>query len=431
MHIAYMTSEFMTEKLHGGLATYLDNIAGVMSGHGHRVTIITLSDMEGRIPYSANIEVVRVKGISRHNAEEEIGKGVDALINSWNMLRTLKKENRKNRIDIVQTANYRAIGFFRSHYIPTIIRASSDSAFLRNAELFEFDYDRTLKEKKLEDILELWCVKHADAAYAPSYFCASVIGKRSGRKLSVIESPYFYKECNVDVSIYREKLADKKYILFNSSLSRLKGTHVGIYAAEKLLKKFPDLYMVYAGYDCGLRQKDGNMQSVSDILSRQNKQYGGRVIYLGNLSHEQLFPVIQGAFACALPSRVDNLPNSCIETMALGGIVIGTYGASFEQLLTNKVNGLLFQRDSERAFIKSVEYLINMTENERIQMKRKAVDSIDRLEPDRIYNQLMLFYGNTIKNFPKKQKLGGWLGAKFDKCYHTCLQCKSIFGRLP
>ena len=31
MHIAYITSEFVTERLHGGLATYLDNITTIMS----------------------------------------------------------------------------------------------------------------------------------------------------------------------------------------------------------------------------------------------------------------------------------------------------------------------------------------------------------------------------------------------------------------
>lgn len=398
MHIAYITSEFMTEKLHGGLATYLDNISAVMSEHGHEVTIITLSDRAGRISYKKGIEVVRVPETFVQSAEGVIGKAKDELMNSWNMSRALWQENRIKAIDIVQTANYRAIGFFRNYRIPTVIRASSDSAFWRNAEQFAFDYDRTLKEKTLEDYLELWCVKHADAVYAPSRFCASVIGKRSRRKLSVIESPYFNRECKTDDSVYREKLAGKKYILFNSSLSRLKGTHIGIEAAEKLLKKYPDLYLVYAGYDCGLRQKDGNIQKVSNILAGQNKQYEGRVIYLGCLSHEELFPVIQRALACALPSRVDNLPNSAIEAMALESIVIGTYGASFEQLIRNKENGLLFQRDSVNAFVQAVDYLLNLSEDERIQMGKKAADSMERLEPEQVYQRLISFYENTIRN---------------------------------
>lgn len=403
MHIAYMTSEFMTEKLHGGLATYLANIAAIMSKHGHKVTIFTLSDRSGRLPYGNNIEVVRVPAVSLHSTAETFRLGIDSLCNSWNLLRALQQENRKNKIDIVQTANYRAIGFFRSYRIPTIIRASSDSAFLRNAEQFEFDYDKTLQEKKLEDRLELWCVKHADATFAPSRFCASVIGIRSGRKLTVIESPYFSKECEMDASVYQEKLAHKKYLLFNSSLSRLKGTHIGIQAAEKLLDKYPDLHMVYAGYNCGLRQQDGNVQSISDILKRQNRKYDGRVIYLGRLSHEKLFPIVQNALACVLPSRVDNLPNSCIEAMALGSIVIGTHGASFEQLIKNKESGLLIKRDSVNSFIHAVDYLMNMSEDEKSRMKKEAIISIRRLEPEKVYAQIFPFYEKTIEEFKNRK----------------------------
>lgn len=404
MHIAYLTSEFMTEKLHGGLATYLGNIVSVMAEHGHKVTVITLSNCSEKIYYGRNIEVIRVREVSSNGVQGMLERAKNSLVNSWDLAEALWNENRNNKIDIVQTANYRAIGFFRNYRIPTVVRASSDSALWRNAERFAFDYERTLKEKTLEDYLELWCVKRADAAYAPSRFCASVIGQRSRRKLFVIESPYFNRECKVDDSVYREKLAGKKYILFNSSLSRLKGTHIGIESAEKLLRKYPDLYMVYAGLDCGLQQQDRNIQKVSNILARQNKQYEGRVIYLGCLSHEKLFPVIQKALACALPSRVDNLPNSCIEAMAFGKVVIGTYGASFEQLIQNKENGLLFQRDSVNAFIQAVDYLMNLPEDERIQMEKKAANSMNRLEPEQVYQRLILFYENTVRNF-KKQKM--------------------------
>lgn len=55
MHIAYLTSEFMTEKWHGGLAAYLDNITSIMSENGHDVTIITLS--EKKIGYTIVIKL--------------------------------------------------------------------------------------------------------------------------------------------------------------------------------------------------------------------------------------------------------------------------------------------------------------------------------------------------------------------------------------
>lgn len=396
MHIAYITSEFVTERLHGGLATYLCNIATIMAQHGHRVTIITLSEKEGRLLYDKNIEIIRVPAISI-NTMDSFSQGIYMIYNSLKLYRTLCQEDKRQKINIVQAANFQAVGFFKNRRIPTVVRASSDSSLMRNAKKVGFNYDEALREKTLEDRLELWCVKWADAAFAPSQFCASVIEKRCGRKLEVIESPYMSKIEETDDYIYQEKLLNKKYLLFNSSLSRLKGTHVGIDATESLLGKYPDLYIVYVGYDYGLSQKDGNTQRLSLILERQNKRYDGRVIYLKHLAHKDLFPIVKNALACVLPSRVDNLPNSCIEAMALGNIVIGTYGASFEQLIRNKENGLLIKRDSSVALIKAVEWLMNLSESDRTQMRKRASDIVGRLSPDKVYDEMITFYKKVIK----------------------------------
>lgn len=393
MHIAYITTEFITEKAHGGLATYIYNIAKIMREQGHEVTIFTLSDREGKINYE-NLHVVRVKRINIRSAD--MGDIIARLLNSWTIYIALKREKLKRQIDIVQMANYQAIGFFRDFSIPTVVRVSSDSALCRNAEKIEFNYDYALEEKTLEDYLELWCVKCADFAFAPSRFCARVVSNRARTKISVIESPYPNLTCEMDDSIYQERLLHKKYILFNSSLSRLKGTHIGIEATGKLLEKYPDLHIVYTGNDYGLSQKNGGVQSVAEIVRRQNRKYNGRVMYLGSISKEKLFPLIRNAFACILPSRVDNLPNSCIEVMSLGGIVIGTYGASFEQLITNKENGLLIQRDSSKALIKALDYLMSLQRSEYLKIGIRAMKTIERLSPQRVYTEMINMYNNVI-----------------------------------
>ncbi len=402
MHIAYLTSEFMTEKWHGGLAAYLDNITSIMSANGHDVTIITLSEENDRVHYHDKVEVVRVRANTVRDAKDNFGHGIDLIRNSWKIYKVLLQENKKKRIDIVQAANFQAVGFFRNYHIPTVVRTSSEASLWRNAAKFDFDYDNALKEWTFENYLENWCVKKADACFAPSHFCASAIQKKSKREISVVESPYFLRKYVEDESVYKNKLEHKKYLLFNSSLSRLKGTHVGIEATKRIMEKYSDLYMVYAGYDYGLSQKDGSVQKVTDILKRQNKRYEGRVIYLGHLTQDKLFPIIRNSLACVLPSRVDNLPNSCIEAMALGSIVIGTYGASFEQLIKNKKNGLLIKRDSTTAFIKAVDYLMEIRDEERKDMRTSAMLTLERLQAQKVYNEMISFYEKAIVKHRKK-----------------------------
>lgn len=400
MHIVYITNEFVTEKHFGGLATYLDNITNIMSEHGHRVTVITLSDRNQIVQYKKNITVMRVETKISSKALSDFGQALLQYNNSWRVYKILQELHSSEKVDIVQTANYKAVGVFRDFNIPTVVRASSDSACWRNANNVTFDISETMMEQKWVDRLELLCIKIADSAFAPSKCCANIIGKRSGKKIKVIESPY--KSCLIleDDTMYKRRLLDKKYLLFNSSLSMLKGTHLGIKATDEIMKKYPELYMVYAGIDYGLA---GSKKCIADILEEQNRQYGGRVIYLNKLKHEQLFPIIRHAYACLLPSRIDNLPNSCIEDMALGKIVIGTYGASFEQLIKNKKNGLLIKRDSKKALIKAVDYLMNMTEEQYIKMGEMAQETVERLSPDIVYKKMKTYYENVIEHFNLKK----------------------------
>ena len=91
--------------------------------------------------------------------------------------------------------------------------------------------------------------------------------------------------------------------------------------------------------------------------------------------------------------------------MAQGKAVIGTYGASFEQLIKNKENGLLIQRDSVKALVRAVGYLMAMSEQERWEMGMRAKETVTRLSPENIYEQVMKYYRNVIKNFSNKGHL--------------------------
>ncbi len=416
-HIVYLTNEFITDREYkhvGGLATYLDNITSIMINKGHQVTVIVLSEKNEIFYYRETIRVILIKTKFQNEyvwlARRKSRKGAlfqylfdlfltfMALVNSLQMYAALKKLLAKEPADIIHVASCRAVGFFRTYKVPTVLRASCDSAYWREACFPDFDYDRTIFIKNWMDKAELFCMRRADAAFAPSRCCANILAKRAGRPFSVIESPFRQHVIQTDDSVYKEQLRGKKYLLFNSTLSMLKGTHLGIRVAGRILEKYPDLYFVYAGTDNGIVPG----QKAEDVLKEQSRRYQGRVIYLHKLDQEQLFPVIENSFACVLPSRIDNLPNSCIEAMALEKVVIGTYGASFEQLIKNKENGLLIQRDSVNALANAIDYLMQLTEWERLEMGRKAKKAIARLDPDIIYIQLMEYYETVMEDFKQK-----------------------------
>lgn len=72
-----------------------------------------------------------------------------------------------------------------------------------------------------------------------------------------------------------------------------------------------------------------------------------------------------------LPSRLDNFPNTCIEAMALGKVVVGTYKTSFEQLIDPNVSGLLCEHSNPQSLIKSINDGLLMNEGEKEIMGEK------------------------------------------------------------
>lgn len=388
MHVVYLTSEYITEKRVGGLGVYLSNVAYIFKSKGHKVHVITLSDVNGVTSDRNGVEVVRVKRSDHKN------NAIKYVIDSFRIRKALDGLASVEKIDIVQAANYHAVGLVRRHDIPTIVRVSSDGALLRNARKKQFDFDKAIRDKNFEDSLENISVRIADKAFAPSYFCAEVIGERTKKCIDVIESPYLEKLVDENPILFEKYLKNKQYIIYNNTINWLKGAGLLISATDELMKKYPELMIVYAGNDDCYEYCDGLTHAA--FIARQNRLYGGRVKYLGRLNRARLFPLVRNSIACVIPSRVDNLPNSCIEAMSLKTVVIGTKGASFEQLITDGVSGFLIQRDSKESLIDAISRAISLSKEERNQITSNACEVLGRLTSDRIYSELFEYYNSAI-----------------------------------
>jgi glycosyltransferase involved in cell wall biosynthesis len=70
-------------------------------------------------------------------------------------------------------------------------------------------------------------------------------------------------------------------------------------------------------------------------------EQAGQVRWLGYLPKPQLYRVLKQAEAVVIPSRVDNLPNTLIESLLLNVPVIGSRGASIDELIEPGISGEL------------------------------------------------------------------------------------------
>lgn len=223
-----------------------------------------------------------------------------------------------------------------------------------------------------------------------SYIVADKFGNAIGRKVDVIETPFVLEVDEMDDSVYKSLLEGKKYVLFFGSLVEHKGICTIAESIYEILLNNPDLYFVLIG--------NGDLHWIYDI--RQNgKEYAERILYHPAIGFSQLVPVIKNAEAVVLPSLMENFSNACVETMALGQIVLGCEGASFEQLITDGKNGALCKIGDSDSFVKKVNEILGYSENQKWNMRKNAKETLERLNPEIVTKHLLEYYEKVVNEY--------------------------------
>lgn len=413
MHIAIATTEFITEKNTGaGLASYTANLARLLRDHGHMISIFILGPEDKEIPFEEDIMVYRIHyetqpAIIKKIKSARFNRYFTVLWNlfakSWYINRKMKRVDKVRKIDLAHYPHSESLGLFRHKKIPTVIFLACYQPLVRCAYKEDFVYEKCIDSLNLEEWLQIAAIKRVDAVYAPSRNVARLTERKAKREISIIEAPFYFKGSRIDNSIYMQFLSDKKYFMFYGTLNYLKGVHVIASILNQFFENYPDYYFIFVGRSSTVMLQGNGMDAVEYVYAAA-PQHRDKIVYYSFINNkEQLYALIKHAKAVVLPSRVDNLPNACIESMALGQIVIGTDGASFEQLIEDGYNGFLIERENSSQLYEKMVQVINMSEQKADLMRTRASKSVERLYPDNIYEQMMAFY-QSVKELKQKGK---------------------------
>ena len=121
-----------------------------------------------------------------------------------------------------------------------------------------------------------------------------------------------------------------------------------------------------------------------------------RLVFIGQTPHEQLYPIIAGARLVVLPSLIDNLPNTCLEAMALGRPVIGTIGASFDEVLTEGETGFLVPAGDVKAL--ATKICEAWTHPRLDEIGRAAKLKAEEFAPERRVHDLLTYYRDILNS---------------------------------
>jgi len=406
MKIVYVTPEYIDEKclkpFDGGLASYLNKITQLLAGKGHEIVVLMPNAKEAKTVDYKGVRVIfehsQFKKTILHRLvwpflSRKTKQKLKSEVCYQTIHKVLQKENSKEPIDIIQYASYLAMGKYPEKNIPSCVRLSS------YAKLWQKNYNYSDPQEIENEIVQF---QNARFIYGPSKYIADYIKQDLNltKEIRIIETPFVPYVGEEDSSVYEDlnkQIQGCPYLLFFGSIGLLKGAQELADSMPSILEKYPDLHLVLVGKEVLI---DG--KSPTKIIQARAGVNASRVIRLSRQGHATLFPLIRHAKAVLLPSRVDNLPNTCIEAMGLKKVVIGARGASFEQLLEDDVSGLLCQAGDAKSIEVAVDRLMALSDKQIQKMTEKAYERSLTLSMDAIVPQVLDYYRYVIQNWRQK-----------------------------
>ncbi len=371
-----------------GFPNYLYRVSLSLIQLGHKPIILASGRWDAhRVEQGIEIWTVRVTGIGNCKLQS-LDYAVNALHKGYILNKKIKKMLRKKQIDVIQFTSLQGLAIFYHENIPAVLRLSSyaKTAFAT----FQTYSPRTVK---VMAFLERYSAKNCKAVFAPCRMNAEIFGYDCNRKVKVIETPFVNDIQEYDNKYIENILKGKKYVLFFGALYAEKGILIISEILEKFLRENKEYFFVFIG---NTWHSEG--EQFVQLLKRKAGKYVDRVLIWNALPHKQLYPVIMQADFVVLPSLMENLSNACIEAMYFRRVVIGTNGASFEQLIEHGENGLLCKIGDSEDLLEKMQIAVHMDKNEKFQMGIKAKRRISRLKPEYVVKQLIQLYQYVIRN---------------------------------
>jgi glycosyltransferase involved in cell wall biosynthesis len=399
MRIAFITPEFVTEPSYsGGLANYLGRVTVALAEQGHEVHVLTRSQQN---------ETIKFQGVTVHRIvplwdQKMILDHIDPIVPkdfynayqdlkaAWCLWRRWLSIQQQIDFDLVQVANVMAVGlFFRwERHVPVVTRLSNYRPI--------WDIAAGIKPTlgvRLRWFVEKLAVKGTQWLYAPTYFVAGQVQKQYGiPQVDVIETPFFPEQPIQDLSLFEEVVYGTSYLLYFGKMTQMKGVHILVEALSHLLNVYPEMHMCFIGGSAAAPTG----QPMDEYISERLHSFGDRVKILPPIRHDKLYPFIHHAKAVILPSLIDNLPNTCLEAMGLGKVVVATTGSCFEQVIENGISGILVAPGDSLALVNGIRKAWELNEVERTEMETQAQKSIAKLHPSHAIPCLIQYYQTVV-----------------------------------
>jgi glycosyltransferase involved in cell wall biosynthesis len=251
--------------------------------------------------------------------------------------------------------------------------------------------------------IELISLRESQGLYAPSSMLGKLVRQYEPLEVDHVPPPFARINLEVDESLFLEVTRGHPYLLFFGTLSRLKGIDFISHNLERILDENPGIHFVFVG-------RFGNQEA----LRRSAGRHSNRVHRVDAVRKHQLLPFVRAARAVVIPSCIDNLPNTCLESMAEGRAVLTTSTSGFVGVIEDGRNGYLCDFGDDERFCSQIRRILSLGEEELKVVGNRARRTVESLfDAEENTSQLVRYYEEILEATREKSRLeygrGKWV----------------------
>ena len=389
MNILFLSKDYPPDLV-GGVGVYVKEASQALVRMSHNVFVIT-GTQDREVEYiDQGVRVCRVKTrkLKIFNAFRDILKGfIDRLEYSLAVSRKIKEIVRQYNIDIVESCEARAEGFwyFLFNKKPKlIIKLHTPESIV-----FKLNHDARSLDYILMEHLEHWWIERADKVIG----LTDAITHLTCRYFNIKKNSFPKVANPIDISRFNQEEClgnGQKSVLYVGRLEFRKGVHILIKAMPEVIKKYPKARFIFVGADCG-------MSHYIVTKARQLKVFNN-IDLIGEIERNKVKEYYFSASCCVVPSLWENHPYVCLEAMACGRPVIASKVGGIPEIIRDGTTGLLFNSGSFNAL---AEVIIRVLGNEELASKlgSNAKEYIkNEYSIDKIIKQTVDIYEKVIND---------------------------------
>jgi len=162
----------------------------------------------------------------------------------------------------------------------------------------------------------------------------------------------------------------KNNILFLGRISPIKNLELIINSLKNIKTLNLDIVGPY----------EKNYKRILDTLIKKSKLKGHINFLLPIYDLSKKINLIDNYNIFILPSKREAMPQSLIEAMARGKIVISSNTQGGKEIIENNKNGFLFDLEVEDSLIKSLEKTINLTSIQKSKIQKNAIKTAEKFK---------------------------------------------------